>query len=151
MHVIYNLVLSLWIGGITIFTFIMTPVIFKSFDRDMAGTIVGKLFPGYFWFNLVVSITALVLILFAGLSFAKSGNKISLILIVCALMMNMYVTFKLHPAIKQAKKEVHSVEERADSPVRKKFRRLHATSASLNLLLLVDGVALLIISTALRK
>lgn len=152
MHVIYNLVLSLWIGGITLFTFIITPAIFKSFSRDMAGTIVGKIFPGYFWFNLIVSVIALILILFAGLSFAKSGYKLSLVLIVLALIINMYVAFKLHPDVKQVKKEIHSFEEQADtSLIRKRFGKLHAISASLNLLLLADGMALLIISTALRK
>jgi len=152
MHVIYNLVLSLWIGGITIFTFIITPVIFKSFSRDMAGTIVGKLFPGYYWFNLILSIIALILILFAGLSFAKSGYKFSLVLIVLALIINIYVSFKLHPDARQVKKEIHSFEEQADdSLLRKRFGKLHAISASINLLLLADGVALLIISTTLRK
>ncbi len=152
MHVIYNLVLSLWIGGMTLFTFIITPAIFKSFSRDMAGTIVGKMFPGYLWFNLILSVIALILILFAGLSFAKSGYKLSLVLIALALIINMYVTFRLHPDVKQVKKEIHSFEEQADnSHIRKRFGKLHAISASLNLLLLADGMALLIISTALRK
>ena len=74
----------------------------------MAGTIVGKLFPGYFWFNLILSIIALILILFAGLSFVKSGYKLSLVLIVLALIINIYVTFKLHPDVIQVKKEIHS-------------------------------------------
>lgn len=152
MHVIYNLLLSLWIGGITMFTFIITPVIFRSFSRDMAGTIVGKLFPGYFWFNLIISIVVLILILFAGLSFAKSGYKLSLILIVLSLIINVYVTFKLHPDVREVKKEIHSFEEKAvDSSLKTRFGKLHAISASLNLLLLANGTALLIISTTLRK
>ena len=152
MHVIYNLVLSLWIGGITIFTFIITPVLFRSFSRDMAGTIVGKLFPGYFWLNLILSVLALMLILFAGLSFVKSGYRLSLVLIVLALIINMYVTFKLHPDVRRVKQEIHSFEKLADdSPVRKRFGKLHAISASLNLLLLADGISLLIISTVFRK
>ena len=152
MHVIYNLLLSMWIGGITMFTFIITPVIFRSFSRDMAGTIVGKLFPGYFWFNLILSIVALMLILFAGLSFAKSGYKLSLILIVLSLIINVFVTFKLHPDVRQVKKEIHSFEEKAvDSSLKTRFGKLHAISASLNLLLLANGTALLIISTTLRK
>lgn len=152
MHVIYNLVLSLWIGGISIFTFIITPVIFRSFSRDMAGTIVGRLFPGYFWFNLILSVLALVIIVFAGLSFAKSGYKLSIVLIVLAVIINTYVTFKLHPDVRQVKQEMHAVEKLADdSPERKRFGKLHAISASLNLLLLADGITLLIISTVLRK
>jgi uncharacterized membrane protein len=55
---LYNLVLSLWIGGMSVFTFIVTPAIFKSFGRDMAGEIVGKLFPGYFLSVLILSFAA---------------------------------------------------------------------------------------------
>jgi hypothetical protein len=45
---IYNLVLSLWVGGNALFTFLVTPVIFKMYGRDEAGKIVGNLFPSYF-------------------------------------------------------------------------------------------------------
>ena len=44
----YNIVLALWVGGMALFTFIVTPVIFKSYPRDQAGEIVGRLFPGLF-------------------------------------------------------------------------------------------------------
>jgi len=99
-----------------------------------------------------LSVLALVLILFAGLSFTKSGHNLSLLLILLALIINMYVTFKLHPDVRQVKQEIHSFEEKpADSPLRRKFGKLHAISAGLNLLLLADGVTLLIISTILRK
>jgi len=45
---LYNLVLALWVGGISIFTFIVTPVIFRSFGRDMAGRDRGEALPGLF-------------------------------------------------------------------------------------------------------
>ncbi|MGE5174225.1 MAG: DUF4149 domain-containing protein, partial [Betaproteobacteria bacterium] len=57
----YNLALALWVGGIAVFTFIITPVIFRSFGRDLAGEIVGKLFPGYFLYNLILAALALIL------------------------------------------------------------------------------------------
>ena len=49
-------------GGISIFTFLITPVIFKSFARDMAGKIIGTLFPGYFLIVLALSVLALILL-----------------------------------------------------------------------------------------
>ena len=151
VHVLYNLVLSLWIGGISIFTFLMTPVIFRSFERDMAGRIVGKLFPGYFIFMLVLSILALLLFL-AARNAAVSWRTLSLVLIVLALVINLFVTFKLHPDIKQVKQEIHSFEELSpEDPLRKKFGKLHAVSAVLNLLLLADGVTLLILSTVIKR
>ncbi|MBI4682242.1 MAG: DUF4149 domain-containing protein [Nitrospirae bacterium] len=148
----YNLALSLWVGGISIFTFIITPVIFKSFDRDMAGKIVGNLFPGYFMYNLALSVLSLLLLVTVRPLLAKSVFKLSLILIACAVTINLFVAFKLHPDVIRVKQEIHSFEAQADdSPVRKEFRKLHAVSASMNLLLLADGIALLFISSVLKK
>ena len=45
---LYNLILALWVGGIFIYTFLVTPLIFNSFERDTASAIVDKLFPFYF-------------------------------------------------------------------------------------------------------
>jgi len=148
----YYLVLSLWVGGISIFTFIVTPVIFRSFERDMAGKIVGKLFHGYFIYNLALSVLSLVLIMTVRSLLSKLGFKLSLILIACAVIINLFVIFKLHPEIIRVKQEVHSFEVPADdSQMRKEFRKLHAVSASLNLILLADGIALLFISSVLKK
>lgn len=143
----YNLTLSLWIGGISIFTFIITPVIFRSFERDMAGKIVGKLFPGYFTYNIILSVVALILLFMIRSLLSRSGLKLSLVLVVCAVIINLFVAFKLHPDIKKVKQEIHSFEEPdGDSPLRKQFGKLHAVSASLNLLLLADGITLLFLS-----
>jgi hypothetical protein len=42
---VYRLALSLWVGGIALFTFVVTPVIFRTQGRDAAGKIVGSIFP----------------------------------------------------------------------------------------------------------
>ena len=52
--VVYSFLLALWAGGMFIFTFLVTPVIFQSFGRDTAGEIVGKLFPYYFPYTLTL-------------------------------------------------------------------------------------------------
>ena len=143
----YNLALSLWIGGISIFTFMVTPVIFKSFDRDMAGSIVGKLFPGYFIYNTVLSVVVLILLQMMRPLLMRSGFKLSLFLVVSAIVINIFIVFKLHPDAVKVKREIHSFQTPADdTPLRKEFRKLHAVSSVLNLLLLADGVTLLVIS-----
>lgn len=112
----------------------------------------GKLFPGYFMYNLVLSVLSLILLVIMRPLFAKAGVKLSLILIVCAVIINLFVVFKLHPDAIRVKQEIHSFEVQADdSPARKEFRKLHAISASLNLLLLADGITLLFISRVLNK
>ncbi len=151
-HVCYNLVLSLWVGGISIFTFLVTPAIFSSFERNMAGKIVGKLFPGYFAYTLLLSILAFILILIVRSQFSKFTLKLSIILVVCAVIINLFVAFWLHPEIRKIKQEIHSFETiTEDHPLRKVFGRFHAVSASLNLLLLADGITLLVISTGLKR
>lgn len=146
LTIVYNIILSLWIGGITLFTFIITPAVFRSFDRGMAGQIVGKLFPGYFLFLLVLSLAALAVYLIPWKS-AKHWFTASVILLVLALAVNIFVYFRLHPEIEKVKKAVTSFETMPiNAPPRAKFRKLHAKSAVLNLFLLADGASLLIIS-----
>ncbi len=152
IHSIYTLLLALWIGGISLFTFIVTPEIFKSYGRDAAGEIVGKLFPGYFLFTLVLSVLVLLLLPVCKSLFGQSGFRWSLTLAVIAVAINVFVSFKLHPEIRKVKKEVHSFQAlQDDSPARNTFRKLHAVSMTLNLILLADGVALLLIRASLRR
>ena len=150
--ILYSLILSLWIGGIAIFTFIVTPAIFRSYGRDMAGEIVGKLFPGYFTCNLMLTALALVLLFLLGADRAAKAFQLSLALLTIALLANAYVSFKLHPDTVRIKQQVASFErESPDSPARKEFRRLHGISAVVNLFILADGVVLLVLSRNLVK
>jgi hypothetical protein len=145
---LYNLVLALWVGGIAIFTFVATPAIFRGYARDMAAQIVGKLFDVYFHYNMGLSILALILFLAVMSSGEMEGYRVSLILLIFAILINAYVVLKLHPEIKSVKQQVTSFETAPkDSGPRKRFGKLHAVSMAMNLLLLADGVTLLYIST----
>lgn len=149
---LYNLVLALWVGGMSIFTFIVTPAIFRSYARDTAGEIVGKLFPGYFTYTLVLTLLALLLFLLAARDAVLPAYRLSLSLLILSLAVALFVAFWVHPATVGVKRNVVSFErEASDSPARKRFSRLHALSASLNLLLLVDGIVLLVIAPGLKK
>jgi uncharacterized membrane protein len=149
---LYALVLSLWVGGIFLFTFVVTPVIFKSYGRDMAGEIVGKLFPSYFLFSVVVSVVSLLLFLLCFQDRTVSGHTLSFLLLMAAVVISLYVSVRLHPEIKRVKQEIASFESTSpEEPLRRKFRSLHAQSAILNILMLADGVALFIISHRLNK
>jgi hypothetical protein len=147
---LYHLVLALWTGGIALFTFVITPVIFKTFPRDLAGDVVGRLFPGYFLYTLILTVAAIVLFLIAvGIA---PGRRLSLSLLIGAVMISLFVVFWVHPAAVAAKKNIASFErESPDSAARKRFSRLHALSSSLNLLLLVDGIALFLLASRLKK
>jgi hypothetical protein len=150
--VVYSFLLALWAGGMVIFTFLVTPVIFQSYGRDTAGEIVGKLFPYYFPYNLVLSVLALIIfLLFIGLR-GKIQNKITIILLAAAVFINIFITFKLYPDITSVKQQITTFETQTDaSPARDQFRKMHGVSALLNILLLLDGAALLILNTTSKK
>jgi len=149
---LYNLVLALWVGGIAIFTFIVTPALFRSFGRDQAGEIVGTLFPGYFIYTLILTLLALFLFLWAARNRLLSDYRLSISLLTLSAAVALFVVFWVHPATAEVKKSIASFErESADSPARKRFARLHALGASLNLLLLIDGVVLLVVAPGLKK
>jgi uncharacterized membrane protein len=149
---LYSLILSLWVGGMAIFTFIVTPVIFRSYPRDQAGEIVGRLFPGYFLYNLVLSIIVLALFFIIANDQSKIAYRFSLVCVMTAVLINLFIVFKLHPDAVRVKQQVTSFErESPDSPARKQFRKLHGISAVLNLTLLAEGIVLLVTGPLIRK
>lgn len=142
-HSLYTLTLALWIGGMAIYMFIITPAIFKSFGRVRAGAIVEILFPGYFRYNLALSVAGGLILLLHGTGGEGTGHTSSFILIGGAVLINSYIVLKLHPDMKRAKKERRPSGE---SPPGPGFRRLHGLSMALNLLLLAGGITLLVLS-----
>jgi uncharacterized membrane protein len=148
---LYAIALSLWVGGMSVFTFLVTPVIFRSFSRDEAGQIVGKLFPLYFPFTLAVCAAALVFLLLLGWERGGPGYRISLLLVSFAVVLTLYVNFRLYPEVEKVKQEVRSFETAPEDPARIRFRRLHAQSAVINLLIIADGLVLLVLLMRMRK
>jgi Domain of unknown function (DUF4149) len=140
--VIYRLAVALWFGGVTIFTFVMTPIIFKSYDRDTAGQIVGFLFPAYFRWGLACGLAGLVtLLMMKGRNFLPS-----LIIIVVMLALTSLGAFYIEPRAAALKKEIPSfVTTPKDDPLRREFARLHGISAVCNLIVFGGGVALVVL------
>ena len=151
-YFLYLLLLGIWTGGIFMFTVVVTPVIFKAFERDLAGSIVGRLFPGYFFFILITVALAATFLFFAWSARTEAAFKVSVILVVIALAIALYVNFSLYPRMQSLKKEIPSFESASSfHPFRLKFRKLHAESAVLNLILFADGVALVALAAFSRK
>src|SRR5512139_3374237 len=92
---IYNLMLALWVGGISIYTFLVTPAIFKAFGRDSASAIVDKLLPLYFPYILVVVCLAAVAFLLSGWK-RSSRPKFILVSLCIAVLITLFVNFGLY-------------------------------------------------------
>ena len=148
---LYQLVLSLWVGGIAIFTFLVTPAVFKSFDRDTASRVVDSFMGKYFAWNLVLSVSALILILSLR-NMLPGGYKLPLAIATLAVLITAFTAFGLYPRIREVKRQIVSFETAPkDSEARKRFSRLHAVSMVLNVILLADGAVLLVTSGCLKK
>jgi hypothetical protein len=140
--VLYRLALSFWIGGVALFTFVLTPILFKTQPRDLAGRIVGVLFPGYFRWGLACGGVALVcLLLQRGRHFIPA-----LVLLVLMLAATSFQALVIEPKAAALKEQISSFETTPkDDPLRQEFSRLHAVSAVCNLTVFAGGVVLIIL------
>lgn len=139
---IYRLALALWVGGAALFTLVLTPTIFRSYNRDEASGIVGVLFPGYFRWGLVCGIVALGMLLLA-----RPGQlRLRAALLVVMLLITACNAFYIEPREAALKKEIPSfITTPADDPKRAEFRRLHGISMAGNLTVIVGGMILVIL------
>ena len=142
LSVIYRLAIAFWVGGVAIFTFVLTPIIFKSFDRDMAGKIVGFVFPAYFRWGLACGLIGIVtLLILRGRNFIPS-----LVIILLMFSLSAFGAFYIEPKAAALKREIPSfVTTPKDHPLRKEFSKLHGISAVCNLAVFGGGVALVIL------
>jgi len=149
---VYRLALSLWVGGIALFTFIVTPVIFRTHGRGAAGKIVGSIFPAYFRYTLVLAALALLARVTAGEAFHGARQWVGTLLIATAFLLTAYQAQGLVPRMEQVKRSVVSFENALpEDPARKEFSRLHGLSMVINLVVLLEGAALVVACESLRR
>jgi len=141
--IIYHLAITCWLGGAALFTFILTPTLFQSYSRDMAGSIVGVLFPGYFQWGLACGVIALLCLpLTRGRQVMASGILLAVMLILTATQ-----AFIIEPRAAELKRQIPSFETTPpDHPLRVQFRKLHGVSAGTNLAVIAGGIILVILA-----
>lgn len=142
---IYRLALALWVGGMSVFSFVVTPVVFRTQTRDVAGKIVGAIFPVYFRFCLIVAVVALVARAAAGEAFSGARQLAGTALIVLCLGIVSYHTYGLAPRMAEVRETIVSLETTPkEDPARREFSRLHGLSMTLNLVVIAFGVVLIL-------
>lgn len=140
---LYRLAIACWVGGASLFTFVLTPTIFKSYNRDMAGEIVGILFPGYFKWGLVCGVIAIAAIFFSS---TVKHKTIAAAIIAVMLVITSVQAFVVVPKAAALKKEIPSFETISkDDPLRAQFRKLHGVSAVSNLAVIGGGIVLIVL------
>jgi hypothetical protein len=139
---IFRLAVAFWVGGAALFTFVLTPILFKTQPRDLAAKIVGVLFPGYFRWGLATGTVAVIcLLIMRGRYFLPT-----LILLVLMLGLTSYQAFSIEPRAAVLKQQIVSFETTGkDDPRRREFSRLHGISMACNLAVLLSGMAVIIV------
>jgi hypothetical protein len=140
--VVYRLAVACWFGGSVLFTAVLTPTIFRSYSRDIAGGIVGVLFPGYFRWSLACGTVALI-----GLLISRGRQSVAATAIIVAMLVITAIqAFVIEPAAADLKKSIPSFETTSpDHPLRARFRKLHGLSAAGNLAVIGGGLALVVL------
>ncbi|QWR76336.1 DUF4149 domain-containing protein [Candidatus Magnetomonas plexicatena] len=133
------------------FSLIVTPVLFKNNTKDAAGSIVGYLFPVYFPFVVAVSGFSLLSYLLLLSWPLRRLQTITLCLLVSAFIFSISNYVVIHPQVKELKAKIHSFDktmpDRTDEGLlRRKFKRLHQISVLFNMIVLIEGIALIVIS-----
>ena len=148
LNFLYSLALSFWIGGATLFTFILTPRLFNACSRDMAGNIVGLLFPGYFRWGLVCGVVALLCKLIGRGRFSMA----TVILLLAMLLLTATQAFVIEPKAATIKQHIASFDTTPkDDPHRVQFRQLHGLSMAANLAVITCGVLLILLGSLPNK
>ncbi len=142
VSLLHRFSIAFWTGGIAIFTFVLTPTLFRTLTRDQAGNIVGILFPGYFRWGLACGAVSLVTLLIL----RDRAFVTRLVIILAMLAITSVQAFVIEPRAAALKKEIPSFETTSkDQPLRRQFSKLHGISAVCNLSVFGGGAVLLIL------
>tara|TARA_B100000401_G_scaffold423869_1_gene352127 strand:+ start:56 stop:442 length:387 start_codon:yes stop_codon:yes gene_type:complete len=121
-------IVAICLGMMIFFSFILAPMIFKILDPENAGKFVRKIFPYYYFVNLVF--LSIVLILFL----LNSKINLEFYVIVSLVISFIFAQFILMPFINKLR----------DNNEENKFKYAHGFSVAINFLQMIGLVFLLI-------
>ncbi len=134
--------LVVWQGSLIFFTFFAAPAIFKTLPREQAGDVVGRIFPRYWimgYLGSAVSLASLVYLSYLGDSFPRER----LILLAVMTIITFYSGLSVGSKARALKARLRSASTGPEKDgLQRSFKKIHAVSASLNLLVFVLGVFL---------
>ena len=121
-------ILAISLGMMIFFSFVLAPMIFKILDAENAGKFVRKIFPYYYFVNLIFLSIAVVLFI-----------------IISSLGLNFYITLALAISFIFAQFILMPIINKfKDNNEEKKFKYAHGTSVLINFIQMIGLIYLLI-------
>ncbi len=144
---IHLIAIVVWVGGVVFFSLIAAPSIFKVLARQLAGDVVGDIFPKYWLMGYACSTLALSTLLFLSYSEDNYPYARLLILFVMAVLsfFSGLVLGRKAAAIK-AKMKSEADAETKDA-LRARFGKIHAVSSVMNMTVMALGVVVVFLTS----
>jgi uncharacterized membrane protein len=147
IHFIHFLLLSIWIGGISIFSFVTAPAIFKtSPSREQAGKVVGEILRSFTWVQVVVVVGLFLTFhfLFGGTLFKNRLAVVTLAVLVAMAVFLVLCSFVLGPQMEKIRASTPDFYRLTkDNPIRIAYQRFHSRYVRLTATNLFFGLFLL--------
>ena len=144
---IYLLSLVCWISSIIFFSFIVAPIIFKTLDREKAGEVIGKIFPLYYKLGYICG----ALILFSFLASEAGAGQLKWYAWSTMILASGFAGFMINRKAKKVKEKIKKDVPEKEKPILEaRFKSLHSLSVKLNLVVLLAGLWLLVLTTSTK-
>ncbi len=136
---LFWLALVVWLGEIVFFSFVVAPSVFGAFPKEVAGQVVGAIFPRYYAVGVVAGVIALgaAIVLRGGTSATRGWSAIVAMLVIM-IAATLYAGRVVEPRARALRPQLRA--EPVDAAVRAEFDRLHRLAVQLNGTVLLLGV-----------
>jgi hypothetical protein len=143
LFALYNIAVTLWVGGLFAIGYLAAPVLFSQLaDRSLAGTVAGAMFSVIAWVGLACG-TYLMLFILVGKGWrAIQSGVFWIVLLMLALTVAGH--FGVQPVLAQLKADALP-RQVMESALRDRFSTWHGVSSALYLVQSLLGIALVIL------
>lgn len=140
LRVIHLIALSLWVGAVVFFSFIVAPGVFGALPTQEAGRVIGTIFPRYYQFGIVAGLLTVATAL--ALQWLNNGDwRLSIGLTSVMLALTLYAGIVVQP--RAAELRPMRYDPATEATAKPEFDRLHRLAVILNSIVLFAGLAAL--------
>jgi hypothetical protein len=138
---------SLWLGMMGFFAFVVAPAAFGMLERESAGRLVTAVFPRYYGVGVALGLLALAALIWRSSAGAGRGvDWAPLALVALMMVLTVYAMAVLAPQAEAAWTAARAARsEGVPTAAALRFARLHRLSGILNLVVMVAGVVLVVL------
>ena len=147
---LYLMSLIVWVGEVVFFSFVVAPVIFRTFPSAEAGRAVSAIFPAYYWigYGCGVLLLGTTLILLATAE-VRTWLGVTALLAAGMLAATVYAGTAIQPRAAALRPQIH--DPAAPPSVKDEFDRLHRLAVTLNVGVLLGGLLVSAVTAATAR